>query len=164
MYPFSFSSLCSYLLTESEETRVFQQYRTLTSGNARPQETLLQSTTSGPLSTFPDSLPLCYHFLTLVSFTALLSEVLIIVLAGIPYSPTQLYLVFLVSTYTSIAILGFMLLTLVAVVFSWRMGNPDITQILDILGIIWIYLLSCSRREIRESQDGENIIYLEKPR
>ena len=40
---------------------------------------------------------LCHHyFLALVSFTALLSEVLIIVLAGVPYSSTQLYVAFLV--------------------------------------------------------------------
>ncbi|KAH0536541.1 hypothetical protein FGG08_006591 [Glutinoglossum americanum] len=122
------------------ETRVFQQYRDLAPGNAKSQGTLLQPTTSGPLTTLPYSLLHHHYFLTLISFTALLSEILIIVLAGVPYSSTQLYVAFLVSTYTSIAILGLMLLTLAVTMLWWRMGNPDIPRMPDTLGVVWSYL------------------------
>lgn len=81
--------------------------------------------------------------LALVACVSGLAEVLVIALAGVPFQSGQLFLSYQVSIYTSMGIIGIMLITLFCVVI-WRITNPQLPHCPDTLASVWSYL-SASR-------------------
>lgn len=106
-----------------------------------------------------------HFFAACLAFTAILADVLVISLAGVPYSPGQIYTELLVCSYTSMAILGIMILSIVALLF-WRRSTPDLPRAPDTLMAVMSYvadakmlddfdgLESCSGREVEDAVRG----------
>ncbi|KAG8530262.1 uncharacterized protein KY384_004763 [Bacidia gigantensis] len=84
-----------------------------------PTSAICDSRTLIPLSTLTAALRRRNPFLALIALTAILAEVLIIVLPGIPFDAGQIWLASRISRFMCFSILGFMILLLVMVVAVW---------------------------------------------
>jgi len=78
-----------------------------------------------------------------MAFVGFLSEILVVVLAAVPYSPGQIFLELIICTYISIGILSVTLLVLISLVF-WRRQLPYLPCPPDTLGGVITYL--CNSR------------------
>jgi len=85
-----------------------------------------------------------------MAFVGFLSEVLVVVLAAIPYSPGEIFLELILCTYTSVGILSVTLLVLISLVF-WRRQLPYLPCPPDTLGGVITYL--CDSRML-DNFDG----------
>ncbi|KAE9966034.1 hypothetical protein BLS_007239 [Venturia inaequalis] len=74
-----------------------------------------------------------------LAFTAILSDVLVIAIAGIPYSPGQIYVEFLACFYVTIVILGLMVLGIV-MTMVWRRWTPDLPRTPDTILAVMSYV------------------------
>lgn len=66
-----------------------------------------------------------HWFVFLVSAVAMLGDILIVAIVGVPYSDAEIYEAFQVSTWLCVAILGMMILVVVASILVWRRTIPD---------------------------------------
>jgi hypothetical protein len=111
-------------------------YYRLSRSPAPAQSTILLRKRSLPYTAF---FAMIYHrhFLAAgLAFTAILADILIVSLAGVPYSPGQIWLELLICSYTSMAILGIMVLSIIALLV-WRRKSPDLPRAPDtLLGVI----------------------------
>jgi hypothetical protein len=104
------------------EVRVMTPYRRLHKRNAVAGKTILMSMNGTPISSFPLAVSRGDVFHALVAFTAIMSDILIIAVAGVPFARAQVWLSFIVSAYVSLSILGLMVLVVLGT-FWWRAGN-----------------------------------------
>ena len=132
--------------------RTLDPYKRLARGQARPHHTILVHFTSTPLSTLFASLYRRQPFLAFVAFVALLSEVLVVVLAGVPFSSSQTWIAFLVSAYLSMGILGLMILTLLSL-FFWR-RKPIMPRMPNTVAATMSYLCASHMRKDFEKLGG----------
>jgi hypothetical protein len=58
-----------------------------------------------------------YFFSASVAFISALAEILVVILAAIPYSPGEIFLELIICTYISIGILSLKVIVLVSLVF-----------------------------------------------
>jgi hypothetical protein len=103
-----------------------------------------------PFSAFVMLLAQGHIFSASMAFIGFLSEILVIVLAAIPYSPGEIFLELILCTYTSIGILSVMLLVLISLVF-WRRKLPYVPRPPDTLGGVISYI--CNSRML-DTFDG----------
>ena len=82
-----------------------------------------------------------------MALVGLLSEVLVVVLAAIPYSPGEIFLELIVCSYTSIGILSLMFLVLISLVF-WKRRLPYLPRPPDTLGSVISYI--CASRMLAD--------------
>lgn len=104
------------------EVRVMTPYRRLHKRNAAAGNTILMSMNGTPISSFPLAVGRGDVFHALVAFTAIMSDILIIAVAGVPFALAQVWLSFIVSAYVSLGILGLMILVVLGT-FWWKVGN-----------------------------------------
>src|SRR5436853_5409326 len=76
-----------------------------------------------PISSFPLAVSRGDVFHALVAFTAIMSDILIIAVAGVPFAQAQVWLSFLVSAYVSLGILGLMVLVVLGTL--WRSAGSE---------------------------------------
>ena len=119
-----------------------EPFRRLYRGSATAESTILSSRTLMPISTFIASIYQRNFFVAHITFVTLMSEVLIIVLPGVPFSPGEIWQAGMISIYLSMAILGLMLLTFVALML--RPKGPDLPRRPDTLGAMVMYLCDSS--------------------
>ncbi|MCJ1378753.1 hypothetical protein MMC17_001852 [Xylographa soralifera] len=124
------------------ECAVDEPFRRLYRGSATAESTILPPRTLTPVSTFIASIYQRSFFVAHVTFVTLMSEVLIIVLPGVPFSPGEIWQAGMMSIYLSIAILGLMLLTFVALML--RPKGPDLPRKPNTLGAMCMYLCDSS--------------------
>ncbi|KAI9674741.1 MAG: hypothetical protein M1817_001645 [Caeruleum heppii] len=124
------------------ELCILEPFRRLSRGNCPPERSILIQRPLSSVTTFLVSLPRRHFFVALVAFITVISEVLIITLAGIPYNPGQLYVAFRVSAFVSMAILSLMILILVAVYL--RPKGPDLPRTPNTVAAVWSYLCASS--------------------
>ena len=105
--------------TLEREVRILVPYRRLVAGNATPEKSVLVNVGGTPVQAFPGALWRGEWLHVCVAFTAVMSDVLIVSVSGVPYSRAQIWQSFLVSSYLSMAILGWMVVC-VGAVFWWR--------------------------------------------
>ncbi|KAL3425230.1 hypothetical protein PVAG01_04511 [Phlyctema vagabunda] len=96
-----------------EDLRRTEPYRRLLEGSAKPEDSILVYTYMSPISALASSLVRRHYLTSLISFVALLSEILPIALANIPFSPAATREAYSVCTYIAMAVLAIMILTLV---------------------------------------------------
>ncbi|KAI9710402.1 MAG: hypothetical protein M1812_007438 [Candelaria pacifica] len=120
------------------EIRIVAPYKALFSSPSDPRSTLLFRSTTLPITIFCKSLYHGHFFLAFIAFVAILSEILVIMLAGVPFQSAQTWMAFLVSSYLSMAILGIMIIALVAI-FWWRAGIK-MPRMPDTLAAVWTYV------------------------
>lgn len=104
------------------EVRVMTPYRRLHRRNALAGKTILMSMNGTPISSFPLAVSRGDVFHALVAFTAIMSDILIIAVAGVPFAQAQVWLSFIVSAYVSLGILSLMVLVVLGTLW-WRVGN-----------------------------------------
>jgi hypothetical protein len=81
----------------------------------------------------------CHFLASSLAFIAILSDILVITIAGIPYSPGQIYLELLVCFYTTIIILGLMVVGILGTMF-WRRWTPDLPRTPDTILAVMSYV------------------------
>lgn len=122
------------------ETRLIEPYRLMSSHLSKPaHETVLAGMTSTPLTAFFISVTRGRLFLSALALAALLSEIVIIAMPGIPFSAAQIHPAYLASTYVSIGVLSVIALAAIAV-FWRRRSDPRIPRVPDTLAGVWLYL------------------------
>ncbi|MCJ1293818.1 hypothetical protein MMC34_005374 [Xylographa carneopallida] len=126
----------------ARECAVDEPFRRLYRGAATAEATILLPRTLTPVSTFAASIYQRSFFVAHVAFVTLMSEVLIIVLPGVPFSPGEIWQAGLMSIYLSMAILGLMLLTFAALIL--RPKGPDLPRQPNTLGALCMYLCDSS--------------------
>ena len=122
---------------------VFAPFDTAISSTAAAEKTLLRSRTLVPMSTFFVSVARGSFGPALMAFTALLAEALIIILPGIPFAASQVYIASLSSRYICFGILSFMIVVLVIHIITSLLGigkNDALPQDPNTLGAMMMYL------------------------
>jgi hypothetical protein len=142
------------------EVRIMQPYRILFRHRDVRSTTkaLFASTPSTPYTSFPIALRRGHLFQALVSFIAILGDVLIIVIVGVPFGFGQVYSSFVVSKWISITILSLMIATNLIVILWWRRGQPKgMPRRPDTILNVALYLCASGVTEdlVRLSMDGE---------
>ncbi|OAP62957.1 hypothetical protein AYL99_02184 [Fonsecaea erecta] len=125
------------------EVRLLTPYRRLFRGSAKPESTILVSQNSTPLTSIFQALGRRNFFHAFVAFVAILSDVLIIAIGGVPFNSAQIWLDFLVSIYTSWAILALMILTVIAI-FRWRALNAKMMMPSEPTRPLTVWLMLCN--------------------
>jgi Protein of unknown function (DUF3433) len=106
------------------DIRTLHPYLQLAKHDASPSSTILVPFYSHPVTALFGSLRGGIHlFPAFISFIVLLSEVMTVAIAGVPYSSASSYTAYTVSTFLSIGIIGIMLFALVLVYFVF-MRDP----------------------------------------
>ncbi len=137
-----------------QEVRLLTPYRRLFLGSAKPESTILVSQNSTPLTSIFQALWRRNFFHAFVALVAILSDVLIITIGGVPYNSGQIWLDFLVSIYTSWAILAIMLLTVLAM-FRWRALNEKMMMPREPTTLLRVLLLLCNEDNVlRQEMQG----------
>ncbi|PVH97481.1 hypothetical protein DM02DRAFT_674105 [Periconia macrospinosa] len=99
--------------------RSLEPYRRLSSGSGvTPQESILVPSSAHPITAIVTSLRHRHYFVAYVSFLAVLTEVLVVTLSGVPFSSARSHTDFVVSTSLSTAIIALLIVTL-PYVFVW---------------------------------------------
>ncbi|OAG44838.1 hypothetical protein AYO21_00800 [Fonsecaea monophora] len=136
------------------EVRLLTPYRRLFQGSSKPEATILVSQNSTPLTSIFQALWRGNLFHAFVAFVAILSDVLIIAIGGVPFNSAQIWLDFLVSIYTSWAILALMVLTVFAI-FRWRALNEKMMMPCEPTRPLAVWLMLCNRdNHLREEMQG----------
>lgn len=152
-----------------EPFRRLQQRKDMNGVSA--QETILASRSLIPMTTLATSLVRRNFLSTLLAFTALLSEVLIIVLPGIPFDAGQIWRAARISRYLCFSILGFMILVMWGYwgqkIWKWaRNEEANLPKDPNTLGAMMMYVAgtrmadelgelgACSGREVEKEFRG----------
>lgn len=136
------------------EVRIMVPYRKLAKQNAKSREIILMSLHGVPLTTFPFAVWYRNFFHAFVAFTAISSDLLIILVSGVPYSYGQIPAVSAAASLISLAVLGFMIVANVAVVV-WRRGNPQMPRDPDTLASVW--MMMCGSRMVGDFEGMERV-------
>jgi Protein of unknown function (DUF3433) len=125
------------------ETRIMEPYRKLASGLRPGKGTIDVAMTGTPYSTVFIALGRGDLFVSWTALMAILSDILIIAVTGVPFSPAQIHEAGLASFYISFGILSLMILSLLAVVIR-RRSNPRMPRDPDTLAHVWLYVCASS--------------------
>ncbi|KAF2842436.1 hypothetical protein M501DRAFT_417906 [Patellaria atrata CBS 101060] len=106
---------------------------------SHPSHTLLTTRHTLPITSILPLLRHHYPFAALLALLALLSELFVLALVGVPYTTGQFKKEMLLCFYISFALLGLMLIVLVALIV-WRRGLPILPRNPDTLGGVGSYL------------------------
>ena len=140
--------------TLEREVRVISPYRRLCARRARPDQTILVALNGTPMTSIIPSLYREDIFHAFIAFIAITSDFLIIVIAGVPFSKTQVWTAFLGSAYASMAILCLMMVALFSL-FIWRVQNEKmrLPREPDTLLGVWM-MLANDRNVLRQEFKG----------
>lgn len=118
-----------------------EPFRCLSLGHQPAQSTILIERTLNPITTVLLAIPRRHFFVGLIASVAILAEILIVTLAGIPFNAGQIYIAFRVCSFTSMTILGTMILVMVAVyVRLGRSPDPDLPRAPNTVAAVFSYL------------------------
>ncbi|KAK5054008.1 hypothetical protein LTR84_001970 [Exophiala bonariae] len=136
------------------EVRILTPFRRLYQGSASPTSTVLATQNGTPITSLLTALWRGNLFHALVALVATLSDVLIVTIAGVPYSSAQTWMDFVVCIYTSWAILSIMSITVIAI-FRWRALNEKMMIPSEPATLIDVWLMLCNENNgLREDTRG----------
>lgn len=148
------ATLSDVLMKDLERVvRITEPYRRLTLQTS-PETTILM-----PLSgTCWSNLPRCLYYLcscrhsqmgwqTIVSIVAILSEINVIVVAGVPYSESMTHVQYLVCVYAAVGITGSIIMVILIKIFWWLRTIKEMPRRPDTIGSVCGYL--CGSRLIQ---------------
>ncbi|KAI9809373.1 MAG: hypothetical protein M1827_006885 [Pycnora praestabilis] len=136
------------------EVRTISPYRAMSLHPCPPSSTILLSTTHTPLTTIFASLRSGYYFSAFIAAIAILSEVLVIALAGVPFSSGQIWTAFLVSSYLSMVILSLMIIALVSL-FFWRRQPTGLPRMPNTVAAVMSYV--CASYMLQDFEELEGL-------
>jgi hypothetical protein len=136
------------------EARIMEPYRRMADRwqPARAEDSVCVSPTGTPFSTVFVALARRSYTVAVIAAVALLSQVLIIAVPGVPFSEGQIMPAYRASTFVSLAILGVMVLAF-GVVVARRRGDPPMPRDPDTPVHVWLYL--CASRMVYLSRGLE---------
>jgi uncharacterized membrane protein YhaH (DUF805 family) len=134
------------------EVRIMDPFRRLGKRMALPRKTILASRRGTPFDALPIALWNMNFFVAAIAAVAILSDILIIAILGVPFSSAEIKPASLASFYVSFGILGIMLIAFVAVTI-WRRSNPPIPRQPDTLASVWTYLCASNMLEDFEGME-----------
>ena len=136
------------------EARIMEPYRRMADRwqPARAEDSVYASPTGTPFSTVFVALARRSYAVAVIAAVALLSQVLIIAVPGVPFSEGQIVPAYRASTFVSLAILGVMVLAF-GVVVARRRGDPPMPRDPDTPVHVWLYL--CASRMVDTSRGLE---------
>ncbi|KAF2217915.1 hypothetical protein CERZMDRAFT_92549 [Cercospora zeae-maydis SCOH1-5] len=120
---------------------------------ALPNSTICFAPTNTPLLSTWRALRHGYFFVAMVTVITILGEALSIVISGVPYRAGQTYMTWLVSEYLSLAILGIMIISSIAVIFH-RSREPKVPVLPETLGAKMLYLNGSGMLDDFEGVEG----------
>jgi hypothetical protein len=135
------------------EVHTLTPYHRLARSPSPARSTILLRKRSLPYTAFFAMLYHKHFFAAIIALTAIFADLLVISLAGVPYSPGQIWLELLVCSYASMAILGIMILSLVALLV-WRRKSPDLPRAPDTLMGVMSYVADARMLDDFEGVDG----------
>ncbi|KAL8918115.1 MAG: hypothetical protein Q9208_007557 [Pyrenodesmia sp. 3 TL-2023] len=141
---------CIGMVIKSQWTRlerravILEPFRRLHKGTTPADQTVLAPRTLVPVSTLFAAIRHRKFYNALLAVTALLAEVLIIILPSIPFDPSQTWEAWQISNYIAFAILGFMLLVMVAV---WLRKEVPLPREPNTLGAMAMYVAGSQMAE-----------------
>ena len=140
--------------TLEREVRILVPYRNLGERMAKPEKSVLLNIGGTAWENFPKALYRGEWFHALIAGTAVLSDFLIVAVAGVPYSTAQVWQAFLASAYVSMGILGVMILSVFGI-FWWRgkIRKLKMPREPDTLLSVWL-MLSDEGNKVRAEFDG----------
>jgi len=103
-----------------QNLRRLEPYHRLLLGSATPDDSILVPVWMSPFSALLPSLRRGHYLISLVCFVTILSDLLPIALANIPFSPAMTKPAYRGCTYVSITVLAIMVLTLLVLIFRPR--------------------------------------------
>lgn len=106
------------------EVRIMTPYCRLLRGSAKSDSSVLIAQNATPITSLFPALWQRNFFHAAVAFVAVLSDVLIVVIGGVPFSPAQFHIDFVVCTFMSWIILAIMVVMVLAL-FRWRALNEE---------------------------------------
>jgi hypothetical protein len=136
------------------EARIMEPYRRM-ADRRQPtyaEDSIYASPTGTPFSTVFVALVRRSYAVAVIAAVALLSQVLIIAVPGVPFSAGQIAPAYRASTFVSLAILGVMVLAF-GVVLARRRGDPPMPRDPDTPAHVWLYL--CASRMVDTSRGLE---------
>lgn len=141
------------------ELKMLEPYRHLLDGQATPRNSVDMSLTGTPLTTFFYAAKRADYVTAAAAFMAILSEVLIIAVNGIPVSEGTIMPAWLASVYISLGILTVMIIVVVMVMIR-RFKDPRrfMPRMPDTPVAVWLYLCASNMTDMRpgvEIQDGD---------
>lgn len=140
--------------TLEREVRILVPYRNLGHRMAKPETSVLLNVGGTAVEHFPKALYRGEWFHALIAGTAILSDFLIVAVAGVPYSTAQVWQAFLVSAYVSMGILGVMILSTFGV-FWWRESLRKLKMPREPDTLLSVWLMLCDDgNSLRTEFDG----------
>ena len=124
-YPQDEPLLLELTFKTTTETCILEPFRNLSQGNAGAKSSILVDRTLSPITSFFTAIWRRQFFVALVSFMAILSEILIITLSGVPYNAGVQKETLIVSILVSIGIMSLMLMVLIGT-YVRRQGRRDV--------------------------------------
>jgi hypothetical protein len=128
------------------ETSLCDIYHRLATRRATANETVLISASNGPVTTLFSCVYHNHLFVASISLVVLLGEILSVTISNVPFNQGITWYTFLVSYGLSVAILGIMLITFVALFFK-RRSQIDDKDVPDSLIKVMILLANSHWRE-----------------
>ena len=128
------------------EVHVLTPYYTLSRHSSQANNTILLRKRSLPYTAVFSMIYHKHFYAASLAFTAILADVLVISLAGVPYSPGQVWMEFIVCSYLSMAVLGVMIVTLI-ILLVWRRKSPDLPRAPDTLIAVMSYVADSNMLE-----------------
>lgn len=118
------------------EVHTLTPYHELARSPSPASNTILLRKRSLPYTAISGMLYHKHVFAASLAFTAILADALVIAIAGVPYSPGQIWMELIVCSYVSMSVLGVMIVAIIALLF-WRRQSPELPRAPDtILGVI----------------------------
>jgi len=125
------------------EVRIMTPYRRLHAESASACSTILVTQNGTAISSFAPALLRRNFFHAFVALIAILPDLLIIFIGGVPYSPAQVLEVYYTRTYTSITIL-YLMVASVPVVVAWRLQNLRTKMPREPDTLLAVWMMMCS--------------------
>lgn len=132
----------------SQEVTLMAPYRNMARAMYAPsgvsaRRSILAPIPCNPFAAAYNGLLLRNYIVTAVAFSAILGDILLIAVSGVPFSAGQILPSLQASSFTSLAILGIMAMTSVAVIVHHRTsagGTRRLPRSPDTLVAVWLYL------------------------
>lgn len=121
------------------EIRVTETYRHMSRTPQPADRSVLTSLSQTTFTNLYNGMRRRQWFAAFTGLVTILSEILIIAVTGIPESSAQIALAYKICTFTSLIILGLLIITIVSVLIR-RASNPDIPRNPDTLANTLLYL------------------------
>ncbi|KAF2674646.1 hypothetical protein BT63DRAFT_435720 [Microthyrium microscopicum] len=121
------------------DAHTLSPFHSMAQAPADPLRTILLRKSSVPLTSIFPMLFKSHYFASFIACIAVLAELLVIFLGAVPFAPGQFYEELLMACYTSMALLGLMVVSVVIMII-WKRRMPDLPRAPDTVSAVMTYV------------------------